>query len=431
MTHAPHGCYTPPLMVRQRIQLALIHSAATITLVPIEGALNRVMIAELAVPATLVSLLVVLPFLLSPVQVAIGSFSDRHPVLGLRRTPYIAAGLILCALGLFWSPRAAYAFTENSLAGAALSAAAFGAWGMGFNIATVSYFSLATELSGENGRGRTIAAMFFFMIVAIIVTSVVLSRMLEPYTEGALYRAFSRVAIVALLLGLGGVVWLEPRTASPPRPPARSGWQERLGAVSGNRPAVLFFSYLLALLAPILVVNTLLPPFGAAAFGMSVKQSTAITSVWGTFALASLVAAAALERRARRGTLIRAGSTGAAAGFLLLIVAGVLPSRGLFYAAVSLLGLSTGAATVANLAFMLEMTVPGKVGLFMGAWGTADALARLCGNLASGVVRDVAARLFHATVAGYVAVCVLLVLLLVTSLVILPRIDVRKFRDQS
>ena len=418
-------------MVRQRIQLALIHSAATITFVPIESALNRVMITELALPATLVSLLVVFPFLLSPIQVAIGSFSDRHPVLGVRRTPYIVMGLVLCALGLFLSPRAAYAFSTSSLAGAALSLAAFGAWGMGFNLATVSYFSLATELSGEKGRGRTVGTMFFLMIVSIILTSVLLSRMLEPYTEGALYRAFSRVALAALLVGLVGVAWLEPRDTSGRQPAARSGWRERFGALSGNGPAVLFFAYLVVLLAPILVVNTLLPPFGSAAFAMSVKESTGITSVWGTFALASLVAAAALERIVSRGIVIRAGSAGAAAGFLLMIAAGFLSSRGLFYAAVSLLGLATGAATVANLAFMLEMTVPGRVGLFMGAWGTADALARLCGNLVSGAVRDVATRLLHAPVAGYAAVCALLVILLVTSLVMLPRIDVGKFRKQS
>jgi BCD family chlorophyll transporter-like MFS transporter len=267
--------------------------------------------------------------------------------------------------------------------------------------------------------------------VSIIITSVLLSRMLEPYSQDALYSAFSRVALAALLVGLIGVAWLEPRDRSPRLPSARSGWRERFRALSGNRPAGLFFSYLVLLLAPILVVNTLLPPFGAAAFAMSVKESTGITSVWGTFALASLAATAALERRVDRGLLIRAGSTCAAVGFLLMIAAGVLPSRGLFYAAACLLGLATGTATVANLAFMLHMTVPGRVGLFMGAWGTADALARLCGNLVSGAVRDVATRLFHAPVAGYAAVCALLVLLLVASLLLFPRIDVEKFRARA
>ena len=87
-------------MLRKRIQLGLIHVAVAMTLVPINSTLNRVMIKELAISATMVALLASLPYLFSPVQVAIGSFSDRHPLLGLRRTPYILVGLFLCVAGV-------------------------------------------------------------------------------------------------------------------------------------------------------------------------------------------------------------------------------------------------------------------------------------------------------------------------------------------
>ena len=92
-------------MLLKRLQLGLIHVAVAMTLVPINSTLNRVMIKELAISATLVALLASLPYLFSPIQVAIGSYSDRHPIFGLRRTPYILAGLILCVLGVVVSPR--------------------------------------------------------------------------------------------------------------------------------------------------------------------------------------------------------------------------------------------------------------------------------------------------------------------------------------
>ena len=66
-------------MFLKRIQLGLIHLAVAMTLVPINSTLNRVMIKELAFSATLVAVLASLPYLLSPIQVVIGSFSDRHP----------------------------------------------------------------------------------------------------------------------------------------------------------------------------------------------------------------------------------------------------------------------------------------------------------------------------------------------------------------
>jgi len=133
-------------MTRIRIQLGLIHVAVAMTLVPINSTLNRIMIKELALSATLVAVLASLPYLFSPIQVAIGSFSDRHPLFGWRRTPYIVIGLILCVLGVVVSPHIAFLLAENRWIGMLVGAAAFGAWGMGYNFATASYFSLATEL---------------------------------------------------------------------------------------------------------------------------------------------------------------------------------------------------------------------------------------------------------------------------------------------
>ena len=91
-------------MLLKRLQLGLIHAAVAMTLVPINSTLNRVMIKELALSATLVAVLASLPYLFSPIQVAIGSYSDRHPLFGLRRTPYILLGLLFCVCLLYTSP---------------------------------------------------------------------------------------------------------------------------------------------------------------------------------------------------------------------------------------------------------------------------------------------------------------------------------------
>ena len=78
-------------MFLKRFQLGLIHAAVAMTLVPINSTLNRVMIFDLGISKTIFTLLAIFPYLLSPIQVAIGSFSDRHPIFGYRRTPYILA----------------------------------------------------------------------------------------------------------------------------------------------------------------------------------------------------------------------------------------------------------------------------------------------------------------------------------------------------
>ena len=198
-------------MFRKRLQLALIHTAVAMTLVPINSTLNRVMIFDLGISKTIFTLLAIFPYLLSPIQVAIGSFSDRHPILGYRRTPYILAGLILCVLGVAISPQVAVLISENFTLGIIVGILAFGMWGMGYNLSAVSYLSLASELSGEKGRGTTVAIMFIVMVIGLAVTGISLGIMVPTYIHETLTRAFLIVAASALTLGLLGLFKLEPR----------------------------------------------------------------------------------------------------------------------------------------------------------------------------------------------------------------------------
>jgi BCD family chlorophyll transporter-like MFS transporter len=419
-------------MLLKRLQLGLIHVAVAMTLVPITSTLNRVMIKELAIPATLVAVLASLPYLFSPIQVAIGAFSDKHPLLGRRRTPYIALGLLLCVAGLALSPLAAFAFERGGWAGLALSLLAFGAWGMGFNFATVAYFSLASELSGEKGRGRTLAVMFFLMILSIIVTAIGLSRMLEPYSPAVLVRAFLTVAALALILGVIGLIGLEPRAASGMGAAApRESWADLARALTANRQARLFFFYLILMLAAILGQDILLEPFAAQAFGMTVRETTRITSIWGVCTLICLIAAGVLEGRMGKLTIARLGAVGAMAAFAIMVLSGFAAQSGVFYLGVALLGLATGLATVSNLSLMLDMTTAGQVGLFIGAWGMANALARLAGNILGGVARDAVTQIAHDPLTGYVFVFGAEAVMLFVSLLILRKIDVSAFRRHT
>lgn len=420
-------------MLLKRLQLALIHMAVAISLVPITSTLNRVMIKELGLLATLVAIFTSLPYLFSPIQVAIGSFSDTHPLWGRRRTPYILIGLILCAGGLALSPYAAFAFQTNPALGVILSIIAFGGWGMGFNFATVSYFSLASELSGEKGRSRTIAIMFFFMIVSIIVTAATLSRMLDPYSPEILARAFLVIAGISLVLGIVGLIGLEPRydpTATHPEGP-RHSWGSMITTLTQNRQALLFFIYLILMLAAILGQDILLEPFAATAFKMTPSQTTRITEIWGTFTLICLIVAGLLEGRVNKRLIVQIGSLGAFAAFVIIIVSGFIANTSLFYIGVSLLGLATGLATVSNLSLMLDMTTVGQVGVFIGAWGMADAVARLTGNLLGAGIRDLVTRTPDYAILGYASALGALALMLLASLVILRMIDVSAFQTRA
>jgi len=420
-------------MLRKRIQLGLIHVAVAMTLVPINSTLNRVMIKELAISATLVALLASLPYLFSPIQVAIGSYSDRHPIFGLRRTPYILVGLVLCVVGVVVSPQVAFLMSENFGLGILAGIGAFGAWGMGFNLSSVSYLSLATELSGEDGRGKTIATMWFMMIVSIIGTAFTISRMVDPYTPEAMMRAFEIVGTSALALGLLGLLWLEPRSKASSVQAGSENYtiKQMMDAIWGNPIARTFFVYLLFLLAALLGQDVLLEPFAAEAFGMSVTETTRITSLWGTFVLIAIIIAGLLEGRVQKRIVAQAGNLGALAGFVIIVLSGSFHNLGIFYTGVTLLGIGTGLSTVANLSLMFDLTVAGNVGLYIGAWGFSNAMSRLTGSLLGGIVRDGVTQATGQALSGYLVVFGIEAAMLAAAAIMLSRIDVSAFKKQA
>jgi len=250
------------------------------------------------------------------------------------------------------------------------------------------------------------------------------------------------VALLALVLGLIGLLGLEPRVAARrsatavaegligPEHAERQSWRQLFGVVRENPHVTRFFWYLILMLAAILGQDVLLEPFAAEAFGMPVNVTTRITSLWGTCFLVSLLIAGALETRIAKRTMVRVGGWGAIAAFILIAISGVAASTGLFYGGVILLGIATGLATVSNLSLMLDMTIPGKVGLFIGVWGMANAVARLIGSVLSGLVRDAIDRVATSPVTGYVVVFLMLAGLLLASLALLHTIDVSAFRRQ-
>jgi BCD family chlorophyll transporter-like MFS transporter len=416
----------------KNIRLGLLHVAIAMTFVLINSVLNRIMIHDLGILASVVAVLVVLPYVLSPAQVWIGQYSDTHPIFGYRRTPYIALGTLLAISGAALAPHAALALAREPLIGVPLAILLFGMWGFGYNLAVVAYLSLASDMSTEQQRARTVAVMWFMMITSVIVTAIVVGRALEPYSEERLFTVFLKTGGVALALALVGLIGLEPRRTTMTVRQSRAGQMAAIRAIISNPQARIFFVYLIMLLAAILGQDVLLEPFGAQAFGMNVKETTQLTAIWGGATLTALLLYGAVLSRwvsKKRGAMI--GGSIAATGFLLIALSGMLAIEAMFIPGILLLGFGTGIATTTNLALMLDMTTAEQVGLFIGAWGVADAIARGVGMLLGGVMRDVIAHMSGSAVSGYVSVFLIEAMLLGISLVLLQRIDVIAFRSRQ
>jgi MFS transporter, BCD family, chlorophyll transporter len=77
---------------------------------------------------------------------------------------------------------------------------------------------------------------------------------------------------------------------------------------------------------------------------------------------------------------------------------------------------------------MFDLTAPGMIGLYIGAWGFSNALSRLTGSILGGVVRDVVTQASGQALSGYLVVFCIEALMLLIAAVMLTRIDVEKFQ---
>ncbi|MCB0044095.1 MAG: BCD family MFS transporter [Caldilineaceae bacterium] len=426
---------------RRIIRLTMVHIGVSITVVPVTSTLNRIMIADMGMSATLVGILVALPYLLSPLQVLVGNWADRRLLWGLRRSPWILIGGLMAAFGSYFTAHAAYILYARPNLGLALAVIAFVFWGMGVNIASVSYLSLVSDLTegSEGWRSRAVSVMWTAMILSTITVSIMLSVMLTPYPnvlnaagEVAVYNAFGLVWLIASVLILFGAARLEPKPD--PNIVAHNSADNPVEAyrlLAANPSARRFFVYLLLILISIHAQDVLLEPFGADALGMPPAATSRLTAIWGIGVLLTLTVGLYMLRWLGKKRSAAMGALVTAVAFGLIIVTGLAGSANAFMAAVFLLGLGGGLMTVSNLSLMLDMTVPQAAGLYMGAWGVANFAGQALGNIASGLLRDTTLLLTGNRLFGYAAVFSLEIVGLLISIWLLRRISVTEFRQDA
>jgi MFS transporter, BCD family, chlorophyll transporter len=96
---------TPDLPLPRLLRLSLFQVSVGMSLVLLVGTLNRVMIVELGVPASLVAVMLAIPLVFAPFRALIGFKSDNHrSELGWKRVPYIYKGTMIQFGGLAIMP---------------------------------------------------------------------------------------------------------------------------------------------------------------------------------------------------------------------------------------------------------------------------------------------------------------------------------------
>jgi len=413
-------------------QMALYQFGFALVSIFVSGVLNRVMFAELGLPATLIGVLLAIPPLLSPLRLWLGYLSDAYPLWGRRRLPYVLGGMALVALGIICGTWGAVQMGRLALLGLAVMVVAFVCYGMGKNTTATTFQALIADVYDEAARPRAVAALKAAFIGGIIAGSVVLGNLLEPFSTGKLLTVVLAVGGSAVLLAALGTAGVEPRGAQVQAASQRARelpFWETLRRTFADRQVRLFFFFIFATLLATLTQDIFLEPYGAKVLGMGVNETTRLSMYWGAGTLgAMMIGGVWLVNRLGRRRVAALGLWIVALTFAGLIVAGLSGQVGLFVALVFALGVGSGICASGTLTLMVDFTTPERAGLLMGAWTIAHQLALAVGNMLGGAVLDGTYALSRSYVVAFGAIFALEVLAALAGLLLLRVIDVRHFR---
>lgn len=424
------------------LRLALFQVSVGMAMVLLVGTLNRVMIVELKVPATLVAVMVSLPVLWAPLRALVGFRSDNHrSALGWRRVPYIWMGSMIQFGGLAVMPFALLVLSGAgesaqwpSWLGPAGAGLAFLLVGAGLHTTQTAGLALATDLSPRENHPKVVGLMYVMLLIGSIGSAFLFGYLLQDFTHGRLVQVIQGSAVATLVLNSISLWKQETRRpnrgASPTPPPAEFAKAWTLYASHGGTRL-----RLVAIAMGTLgfgMQDVLLEPYGGQVLGLGVGQTTWLTA---TLAAGSLMGFAWASRVLGRGgnpawMALYGAALGVPAFALVMLAAGSL-SVPLFVLGVLGIGLGAGLFGHGTLTLTMNSAPPEQTGLALGAWGAVQATSAGAGVVIGGIGRDVLSAWAErgalgpslaSPVTGYVAVYATEILLLLLTVGVLWRL---------
>jgi BCD family chlorophyll transporter-like MFS transporter len=218
------------------MRLGLVQACLGAVVVTTTSTLNRVMVVELALPALLPGGLVALHYAVQMLRPHMGHGSDS----GSRRTPWIAGGMAVLAIGGWLAALATAWMASSPVAGILLAVAAFVLIGLGVGAAGTSLLVLLAKRVPPERRAAAATTVWLMMIVGFAVTAGVSGKLLDPYSAGRLLAVSGGVCVLAVVIAWAALWRLEagaaPRVA---RVHDMGAWlcgAENVNAVSGCLP---------------------------------------------------------------------------------------------------------------------------------------------------------------------------------------------------
>jgi BCD family chlorophyll transporter-like MFS transporter len=387
------------LPLGQLLRLSLFQVSVGMAAVMLLGTLNRVMIVELGIGATLVAAMIAIPVLVAPFRALVGHKSDNYKsAIGWKRIPYLWFGTMWQFGGLAIMPMALLVLSGDRtldfpIAGYVGAGLAFLLTGIGMHMTQTAGLALAADRATEETRPKVVALLYVMNLLGMAFAAIIIGALLRDYSALRLVQVVQGTAVMTLLLNLIAL-WRQEKVTPMTKaqreeasPTFRDAWRDLAdGGDAGRLLAVVFIGTM-----AFNMQDVLLEPYGGEILGLSVSATTMLTAMW---ALGALVGFGLAARWLRGGIdpyrMCARGILAGIVAFATVIFAAPMNSPVLFYAGATLIGFGGGLFGVSTLTAAMTMPTIGKAGrgLALGAWGAAQATGAGLSIFIGGTLRD-------------------------------------------
>jgi BCD family chlorophyll transporter-like MFS transporter len=448
----------PRVNILTMFRLGLFQMGLSMMSILTLGVLNRVMIQGIAIPATIGSLVLAIPYFIAPTRILFGQISDNKPLLGYHRTAYVWVGAGIFAIAAFlavqimWQLNGAnigdrWVWTTQTIGWTGVLGLVFAIYGLAICASGTAFAALLVDISEEDNRSQVVGIVWSMLMVGIIIGAIISSTILKELTanapietlRAAINRLFVIVPSIVFSLAIIATVGVEKKYSrffNRVNPGNREDSITLKGAwkiLTASPQTGLFFTFLLVMTISLFMQDPILEPYAGQVFKMSLAESTKLNVFYGTGILISygITGFFIVPRLGKRRT-IKLGCILVAFAALLIACSGFSANPSILKSTLVLFGLATGFVTTAAVTLMLDLTIAEAAGTFIGAWGLAQSMSRGIATVTGGAILDIGRKLLPDNlVLAYGMVFGLEAVGMLISIWFLNRVNVTEFKTNT
>jgi len=372
-------------------RLGLVQACLGAVVVLMTSTLNRLMVVELSMAATVPGFLVGLHYAVQLSRPKWGLISD----LENNRTKWINLGMLILGIGANLATLSLALFYSNPVLAMLLSIIAYTLIGLGVGASGTSLLALMAKHTAERRRPAAAMITWLMMIFGIAVTAGIVGMLLVPYSFELLLKIVAGLTVLTMIISFVSTWKIEinldeirqtDEEKAPLLEELKSLWEH---SKTRNFTIFVFLS-----MTAYFMQELILEPYAGIVFQYTPSQTTSLSGMQNGGVFIGMLTVGILATALKFGTLkswVQGGCFGSCFMLLSIMLLGQINSSLPLELAVVGLGFFNGMFAVAAIGSMMSLAGSGskrREGTRMGLWGAAQAIAAGFGGLLGTILVD-------------------------------------------